>query len=202
MNSQQTLDKIVSQIKAATAAMNLPEITRLSQLAQRVQAIDAQMVALREELLRIENSLGVGEPLRPFVLPINPPAPKPDGDVIIEINWGLCNIARPNARISERMMSDTMVSVMNELLAALGVEALHKLTALRVSRGPLVSRNPQTDYVNSKTGANYVSHPIGHSGYNVLTHSGTAEKIAAIKEAWQFLGLTPGALSITKNSTR
>jgi hypothetical protein len=85
---------------------------------------------------------------------------------------------------------------MEELQAALGIEILRKLTAFRVSRGPLVSQNPQADYVNSKTGAIYVNHPIGHTGFYVLTHSGTPEKVAALKDAWKFLGLTPGALTV------
>lgn len=184
--------------------MDLAELTRLSKLAQRVQAIEAQAGALNDELRQIENSLGAGYG----------PAPAPvvshaafdlenaigtaRGDIVVEINWNSCKISRPTARISERKVSDTMVSFMEELQAALGVDVLRKLSAFRVSRGPLVSQNPQIDYVNSKTGAIYVNHPIGHTGFYVLTHSGTAEKVAALKDAWTFLGLTPGALTVRR----
>lgn len=47
-------------IKSATARMDLAEITRLSKMAQRVQAIEAQAGALNQELQQIENSLGIG----------------------------------------------------------------------------------------------------------------------------------------------
>jgi hypothetical protein len=200
METQNTLDRLFEKIKEATARMDLAELTRLSKMAQRVQGIEAQMAALHQELRQIENSLGFGSgPVPALTVPqtaFNLEDTTAAGDIVVDINWGACKINRPNARISERKVSDTLVSFMEELQAALGIEILRKLTAFRVSRGPLVSQNPQADYVNSKTGAIYVNHPIGHTGFYVLTHSGTPEKVAALKDAWKFLGLTPGALTV------
>ena len=204
MNSKQTLDRLLEKIKEATARMDLGELTRLSKMAQRVQGIEAQMTALHQELRQIENSVGIDAGAAATTTAFQPAfnlenASATDrGDIVVEINWSSCKISRPTARISERMVSDTMVSFMEELQAALGIEVLRKLTAFRVSRGPLVSQNPQADYVNSKTGAIYVNHPIGHTGFNVLTHSSTPEKVAAFKDAWKFLGLTPGALTVRR----
>jgi hypothetical protein len=197
---------LLEKIKEATARMDLAELTRLSKMAQRVQAIETQLGALQDELRQIDNSVAHdGGRVAAMALPetvysVDRAVSTPmGGDIVVEINWSLCKIDRPKARISERKVSDTMVSFMEELHAALGVEVLRKLTAFRVSRGPLVSQNPQADYVNNKTGATYVNHSIGHTGYYVLTHSGTAEKVAALKEAWRFLGLTPGALTVGKS---
>ena len=203
METKQTLDRLLEGIKAATVRMDLAEITRLSKMAQRVQAIEAQVGVLNQELRQIENSLGIGRgsaaptETKPSFNLENASAAA-SGDMVVEVNWSLCKIDRPNARISDRKVSDTMVSFMEELQAALGIEALRKLSAFKVSRGPLVSQNPQTDYVNNATGAIYVNHPIGHTGFYVLTHSSTAEKVAALVEAWRFLGLTPGALTVRR----
>lgn len=204
MNTKPTLDRLLEKIKEATTRMDLGELTRLSKMAQRVQGIEAQMAALHQELRQIENSVGIDADSAATPTVAQPAfnmentSATDRGDIVVEINWSSCKISRPTARISERMVSDTMVSFMEELQAALGIEVLRRLTAFRVSRGPLVSQNPQADYVNSKTGAIYVNHPIGHTGFNVLTHSSTTEKVAAFKDAWKFLGLAPSALTVSR----
>ena len=55
MNTKHMLDRLYDRIKDATGRMDLPELTRLSKMAQRVQGIQAQMDSLIQELRQVEN---------------------------------------------------------------------------------------------------------------------------------------------------
>ncbi len=100
------------------------------------------------------------------------------------------------AKINESKMSANLVRFVTEIKDALGIEALQKLTAVKISRGPLLSKNPNVDYVNKSNGSIYSHHPVAGTDFYVLTHSSTHEKREAIRDAWHFLRLPEGALSV------
>jgi hypothetical protein len=209
MQTDKIIQLLHDRIKLAANNADMAETSRLSRMALRIQAIGDQIRTLEEEVRQIGESLSMeSKPASPVEQKVAcqvsgnstelTAAVQDAGELVIEINWGACNRNRPNARISRGKASDTLVAFLNELGTTLGAEALQKLTLFKVSRGPLVSQDPQSDYVNKTSGSLYVHHRIGNTQYFALTHSSTAEKVAAAKEAWRFLGLTPGALSISK----
>jgi hypothetical protein len=85
----------------------------------------------------------------------------------------------------------TLLRTIELLTDVMGEGVLEKLARIRVSRGPLVSSRPESDYLNSKTGALYAHHRIGRSDFYVLTHSSTPEKIGALKEVAKALAISP-----------
>ena len=204
MNTDALLKQIMEKIQAATARVDVTEITRLSQLARRVQEISSQMMSLADEFGRIETSVQPGatsetsQVLTPTGSETLGSTPAFQGEVLVEIDWALCGVSRSKAKVSARKMSETLVQYIAELKSALGNQVLEKLTGFRVSRGPLVSKNPAHDFLNSSTNTTYAHHRIDGTDYYVLTHSSTAEKMDAIRESWRFLRLTEAALFLRR----
>jgi len=162
------------------------------------------MNSLSEELAKIQAATQktelsggqTGQPAGPVTDP--EPAFPIRGDVAIEVDWAMCGKSRPKVKISESKMSETLVAYVVELKEALGAEVLTKLTSFKVSRGPLVSQRPATDFINRSTGQLYAHHQVEGTSFHVLTHSSTPEKFDAIRESWRFLGLPEAALSLRR----
>src|SRR5207244_3012842 len=68
------------------------------------------------------------------------------GNLIVEITLPRVGMIR----IAERTAAETMVVLMERLLTSLGLGAVERLQQFRTGRGPLVSRQPQKDFRNSK----------------------------------------------------
>jgi len=100
-------------------------------------------------------------------------------------------------RICERTGSETLVVLMERILAQLGPTAIEKLAELPAGRGPLVSDDPERDYVNGQTGELYTHHRIPGSPYYVVTHSSTPEKANIIEKALMRVGIPPFLFNIT-----
>jgi len=100
-------------------------------------------------------------------------------------------------RICERTSADTLVVLMERILANFGRGALEKLTTLQVCRGPLVTRDPQHDYLNPKKGDLYTHHRIPGTDMYVLTHSDNKQKVKDIRSALRMLGLPDGAFTVS-----
>ena len=76
-----------------------------------------------------------------------------------------------------------MAKFLARLYAIKGADFLEKLSKFKVNRRMLVSKNPGTDY-RYRSGSSekiYSYQPIGNSGYFVLTHSKTGEKVEFIR---------------------
>lgn len=202
MKFDSLLNQLMQQIQAATGRVDVTEIARLSQLAHRVQGIKNQASALEQELLQIQAAIeGKSAPEeKPDDWAHDPVIPgfirRPISSVNVQINWQRCGINRPIAKINEAKMSANLVRFVTEIKDALGIEALKKLTAFKISRGPPLSQNPNSDYVNKTNGSIYSHHLVPGTTYYVLTHSSTHEKRDAIRGAWYFLGLPEDALSV------
>jgi hypothetical protein len=92
-------------------------------------------------------------------------------------------------RICERNSTETVVALMEQVLILFGMPGLERLMQLRVSRGPLVSRDPQKDFLNTKSGDLYAHRRIPGTTLYVLTHSDNQQKIKDIGAALRLLGL-------------
>jgi len=82
------------------------------------------------------------------------------------------------------------------LYQEMGEQILTTLRGLRINRGPFVSRDPQKDFMNKAAGTLFQHQPILNTGYYVLTHSGTGEKIGEIQKACQALSLPIGMVTV------
>lgn len=186
------IDKILGKIQQAATTGDLDGITHLNQLAKRVREIEESRSALEAELTRIASEVdGVAktqnepQPMLPGVSYNN------TGPIVVIADFPRLGINRPQAIISERQASDTMRKVMEVLVEAKGLPVLEQLTQLRVNRGPLVSGDPVRDYTNPQSGQLYAHQRIGNTGYSVLTHSATAEKIRDLRKVAETLKLSP-----------
>lgn len=118
----------------------------------------------------------------------------PQSGISVRLRWDL--IGRGQAEVvREPKASATMRRVMERLSEVLGLETLERLAAYRVNRGPLLSRNPDADYAASN-GVQYSSHPVGVTGWHVLTHSATEEKVTALRGLPEHLGQPAGFIEV------
>jgi hypothetical protein len=113
-------------------------------------------------------------------------------NISVTIRWDLIDKGSPEC-IHESNASVTLAITLARLSQVLGQKELAKLTDLKVSRGPLVSRNPSRDYLNKRSGREYTSQPIPGANMHVLTNTSTQEKIEALDAIPGVLGL-PGTL--------
>jgi hypothetical protein len=119
-------------------------------------------------------------------------------NISVVLNWQLINKGRQEA-IREDTAALTMTRVMERLASTIGEEVLHKLTGLKILRGPIVSRTPKRDFVNNKTGDTYSHHNIPNTSYYVLTHSETKQKIRDLQKMVNFLLNPHGFIQVTKH---
>lgn len=199
--SDKILQQITSRISAAAIQGDFDLVTQLTKNAKRVQEIVATQAALDAELVQIEQSVA-GNVSQPALRVLENTGTRistsvedlsdegPTGEVSVSIDFPKLGINRSLTKVSERKVSMTLLKTIELLAETMGTEVLEKLSRVRVSRGPLVSSNPKRDYINSKTGALYAHHEIGRTGFHVLTHSATPEKVEALKEVARTLGIS------------
>lgn len=170
-----------------------PTIARVAATASRIQQLQEQLEHIEQEIPQIEEKLkgftngqvtsdARGDSPKPFA-PTNGHSGKKR--LQITVDWG--RLGKPGGKevICEHMSSDTMTKWATRLYQQFGPEPLQKLARFRISRGFMVSNNPQSDYVNHADGSVYSHQPIADSGYYMLTHSQTSQKLADIPRACQ-----------------
>lgn len=208
MDSSFLLEKTKGFLRAATERMDLGEIARLTRLATRVAEIEQTQKRLAQELVQIsteldrdsKESFSAGTP-RTQATNSGPPttpsdwSPRLRGPLTLEINWSAGGKPYPNQTICEPKASETMRVFFEAILSRFGENELEKLSALRVSRAPLLSRRPEIEFLNRRQGTLYAHQRVGSSDWHVLTHSATREKIEITRAVAQALGFPPGAIS-------
>lgn len=179
----------MGRISEASKRQDVTELERLTKIAKRVQELESAAQRIESELADLERSL------KDPSAAILSEAPKSEVEfgarpsIRIAIDWNKTAVRRAPVVIEERKASQALVSFLAEICAAMGEAALDQLAKLKISRGPLVSKQPQADFINNGNGTVYAHHPIPGSKYFVITHSGTTEKIDAIHSAARLLGL-------------
>ncbi len=199
----------MQKIATASATFQMGEISRLNRLAERVTEIqtihkklDQELTALAAELNHpspgTENTRQIHantEPMRHSVhLPAGPrflPGP-----VAISIDWAAAGKPYPKQIICERKASDTLRSFFEIIHDRFGQETLERLVAIRANRAPLLSHQPETEFLNPKQGVCYQHQQIGSTGWYVLTHSSTPEKLSIIRQVARALRFPPGAVVV------
>ncbi len=96
----------------------------------------------------------------------------------VNIKWGIAGKNLPPEVIEEGTAAGTLAKVIERLANVYGQSVLERLSTLQVSRGPLVTRNPNRRYQHRRV-----------MGYFVLTHSSTPEKLEIMRKMSSHLSL-------------
>lgn len=194
MNTYSELQQLIA---AATARHDFDEVTRLAQIASQLKKLEEQ----KDHLLAAV-STGV-QPTPPAMSVAQADPPRTSGSEFpartgsrggLTVELSLNGTGRTT--ICESTATDTLVVLMERLLAKYGIAALEKLMTLRVGRGPMISRNPKVDYVNRKTRELYAHHRILGTDMYVLTQTDNQQKVRNIKSALRLLGLPDTAFNV------
>lgn len=207
MNTEILLHQTMQQIAVASSNFQVSEISRLNKIAERIseirqlqQKIAHELSSLAAELKRppspqtdSENvQLGQSSPLSR----VSPSSPLLLGPIAITIDWSAVGISHPKQIICERKGSDTLRVFFEAIHDRFGPETLARLVAIRANRAPLISRQPQTEFLNAKQGVCYQHQQVGTTEWHVLTHSSTPEKIGIIRQVARALRFPSEAVSV------
>jgi hypothetical protein len=168
-----------------------PTITRIAVAASRIQQLQEQIQHIEQEIPQIEEKLKTYETEHTAPPPQEPP-PRPFAPsnghtgrkrLRITVDWG--RLGKPGGKevICDQKCSETMTRWATRLYQQFGHEPLQKLARFRIGAGPMVSDNPQSDFRNRKGHRIYMHRPIADSGYYMLTHSSTLQKVNDVSRA-------------------
>lgn len=122
----------------------------------------------------------------------------PQSSMSVLIRWDLIGKGPPE-KIRLHTAAATLVQTLHRLSTTLGNDTFNKLCQFTIPRGPLLSSNPDRDFVNQMTGETYSHKPFPGTKFFVRTHSSTDEKIKELKSVIIYLKLPNGLLEIQKH---
>jgi len=168
---------------SATIALLGPIPAKLQQLQGQIDEIEQEATRI-ENLIKTLNAKDRNSTASRAAFQSVVPLPRLNGrqeqkKIRIEIDGSFWGKSHKPEVFCEHMASDTLAKFFARLYAVKGVEVLEKLSKFKVNRRMLVSKNPKSDY-RYRSGATekiYSHQAIGNSGYFVLTHSKTGEKV-------------------------
>jgi len=186
----------------ATIASIASTANRIRQLSDRLDEIQHEIPRIKETLLQYGR-----QQTTPFTAPVqlasgndtNGHQKSPRKKIRVEIDWSRMGKTNKGKEvISEHMASDTLTQWVIRLYQEIGEKILPTLQGVRINRGPLVSNDPQKDFKNNADGTLYQHQPILDTGYYVLTHSKTSQKVGDIQKACRALGLPAGMVAVAE----
>lgn len=200
-NLTELSDRVMRIIPAFAQRNDATTIGRLAGMASKLQQMQKQLTDIEQEKVHIEESLTKFERQiagPPIAAPPHPPemGRRTPRKIRILIDWSRAGKNGETEVICEHKSSDSLAKWATRLYEEMDLEVVEKLTQFRVSRGPLVSRDPARDFKNRVNGEVYQHQPIGDSGCFILTHSETPQKVQDIKNACQFLKLPNGMITV------
>ncbi len=195
----------MTRIAEAASRGDISEVERLTPVASRMRQIAEQKHALEAELEEMAKALSSSPATQNRTIPTTFSGNShPNRITRRATRGGLCveaNFSRSGKlRLEEPTAAETLVVLMEHILTNLGESALEKLQNVRTARGPLVSRNPRTDFLNPRRHEPYGHHRIPGTAFYVLTHSSTVEKVEQIQRALRTVGLPPHAFRVFTNT--
>jgi hypothetical protein len=118
--------------------------------------------------------------------------------IIVTFNWQTAGKNLTAETIDEGSAAQTLVSTLQKLASVFGQDILERLVRNKVGNGPLVSKNPQRDYINPQKGSLYSYEQIPHTNYYVFTHISTDTKIDDLGKVIRELNLPAKLMKIEK----
>jgi hypothetical protein len=155
--------KAIDLIAKYAAEYDPAAIARVAALLNKLAAIEAQILTLQKTLEEYAaDAYSKCEPQDDTIQRQDTRAFRRKR-LKITINWDRLGKGGGTETICENFSSYTMVKWATRLYEDLGPHRLVDLSEFRISRGPMVSRNPQLDFVNKVDGSLYAHHPIKDS---------------------------------------
>ncbi|MDR0534710.1 MAG: hypothetical protein LBH01_12235 [Verrucomicrobiales bacterium] len=202
MNLEQLERLLLTKITDAAQQADLDRIKRLSSLSSELKEIKELQINLISRVDHLASSVqDEALQLAPVYTPTSIDYPLEKG-IIITIHWEKLGIKKHSEVINERLDSKTLAYFYQRLREELGLEVLEKASRFRVSRGLIISTNPNTDYAyQDKAGHSkvYANHKINGTAYHVLTNTTSDQKINDLKNLIRFLSLPFGSIEIKNN---
>ena len=126
------------------------------------------------------------------------PQPSSRGNLSVMVRWSLLGIDSPDETIcEEKSAALTHAAFIGRLIAKFGPEMSEKLQQMRVARRYMLSADPETDFVNPKTGETFSYKPVPGTALSVFTNSTTEEKRDNILALCTNLGFPHGGVEVT-----
>ena len=203
------LEDIGRQMQARLSNKNFGEIAHLANYLNKAESIKQRVIILETELAEIKASLCAtneegGSVPKYSQKNNNPPIQRKafgraeNKTIRIEINWEANGKSNGHEVIALPMAADGMAAFLARVIEEVGHNSIQKLARIRISRGPLISKSPDRDFVNQKNGKLYNHKNIPRTEYSVLTNNQTSEKVEALKQACREVGLVEGSVKITE----
>jgi len=112
----------------------------------------------------------------------------------IKLCWSKLGLPGADDIIEERMAADALPRLFELLAEKMGAQVLERAGQVMHGDRPLLSRRPAQEWINPNSGAPYASKVIGHTGWYVITHSSTRQKIEQIEALARSLGIPLGTI--------
>jgi hypothetical protein len=122
----------------------------------------------------------------------------PQSDFLVLIRWDLISKGEPEP-IRLKTAAATLVHTLFRLSTILGGDTFQQLARFKVSRGPILSSDPDSDFVNKVSGEIYSHKAFPGTKFFVRTHSSTEEKIKELKSVLSYLKMPSALLEIQKH---
>jgi len=209
VDAQTLLVDVRRRIDECSVRSDFLQLGRLAAMAARLKGILEEQARLSTamEQLRLEVAASCEAPLnvlaphetderQPNLAPrteITLPVQQPP--IVMEINWRASGGNADSEIIAHATASSTLRHFVGRVLVVMGETRFRCLEQINTGRGPLVSKQPRTDFLIRTTGERYTHHYIPNSPWHVITHSSTREKIEYLRRAIALLDLHDTRLS-------
>lgn len=180
------IDEITQQIGPMAVQGELDKVQEVSALTQELKAGLALLIDGQKRIHAAERRL---EPLLKTHTKAAPTV------LVIKIEWRKLGVNRDQETIAESMATDSLEKLYTRLEHELGSEILERGSEVRFGERPILSRQPDRDWVNPNTDEPYAARAIGNSGWHAITHSSTKQKIEQIETFRSQLKLPLGSIS-------
>lgn len=163
---------------------------------QKLQAVTEQAKELEQgkELLRQAELCFAGAERRLESLLRTSHTKAPLTILRVTVCWYRFGFNSPDEVIEKRTAADTLQHMFELLAQRCGNQILERAASVIYGDRPVLSRHPSRDWVNPNSGKPYEKRNIGTTGWHIITHSATKQKIELIEAVRYGLGLPPGAI--------
>lgn len=178
---------VFEKIQSAAVSQDVEEISRLTPLSKKLQALATKLEGLSAQISDIEEEFENPNRAKPpqmtkVVVPAAKVSKGRRTHLRIEIDWEANGHSYPRQVIEEPTAAASMITLLRTLHCRLGIKVLEKAEGFIINRGPFVSSKPFEDYRNPSTGEIYGNSHISGTRFNVLTHSETKQKVSDLRK--------------------
>jgi hypothetical protein len=116
--------------------------------------------------------------------------------LLIKVDWRAAQIDRQTIIIDPPTGAEAMARFVEVMVEVHGVAILADLQRVGAGGSGLVSKTPETDFINPGSGEVYGHRAIGNTGWFVKTHCSTKTKIDQIHQMKAVLGMPRHSIEV------